>query len=340
MDYNAFLKQIDQSETPSGVYLFHGEEEFVKDSMLKRLEERCLEEATREMNYTVLDGAAATADAIIAAGETLPLMSPARLVVVKDYPGLKGGRGAEEASAQARLADYLKNISPTTCLVFFCRGKADSRLKLSQAIGKLNRTVEFKPLNEHDRVRWIQSQARRSGKQIAQNAAELLSFITGAGLEDLYQELQKLVAFAPGHEITARDVEQAATRNTAFTVFQMVDALAARQLPQAQAALEQMLHDGEAPVRILSMIARQFRLIRYAALLSRALPKGEAEKQLEAPPFAVRKAAGQAKNFTPAQVEHALKACADLDWQIKSGQIREDHLALQALVMDIHIFKE
>ena len=137
------------------MYLFHGEEEFVKDSMLKRLEERCLEEATREMNYTVLDGAAATADAIIAAGETLPLMSPARLVVVKDYPGLKGGRGAEEASAQARLADCLKNISPTTCLVFFCRGKADSRLKLSQAIGKLNRTVEFKSLNEHDRVRWI-----------------------------------------------------------------------------------------------------------------------------------------------------------------------------------------
>ena len=72
MDYNAFLKQIDQSETPSGVYLFHGEEEFVKDSMLKRLEERCLEEATREMNYTVLDRGRRHGGRHHCRGETLP----------------------------------------------------------------------------------------------------------------------------------------------------------------------------------------------------------------------------------------------------------------------------
>ena len=138
----------------------------------------------------------------------------------------------------------------------------------------------------------------------------------------------------------ARDVEQAATRNTAFTVFQMVDALAARQLPRPRRRWSRCCTMVKAPVRILGhdRPAVPADPLRGPAL--RALPKGEAESSWRPRPLRCARPRARPKLY-PAQVEHALKACADLDWQIKKKRADKGRSSGAAgPVMDIHIFKE
>jgi DNA polymerase III delta subunit len=82
------------------VYFFHGPEEWVKQSAAQRLREKLLPPGLEELNETVLEGG--TAQRILEAAETLPVMADRRLVLVRDYPPLTPGKAkAEQEEAQA-----------------------------------------------------------------------------------------------------------------------------------------------------------------------------------------------------------------------------------------------
>ena len=78
MDHNAFLSALKAGSLKTA-YLFHGEEEFVKDRALERLL-GTLDPAMREIN--VQDAPAQDAAAIRAACEALPFFADRRIVLV------------------------------------------------------------------------------------------------------------------------------------------------------------------------------------------------------------------------------------------------------------------
>ena len=93
------------------VYLFSGEEEFVKESALQTLRKKILPEGLETLNETVLNDP--TAVTLIEAAETLPFMSERRLVVVKDLSLLMNGRTGKDADSEAdRLVQWLENPPP------------------------------------------------------------------------------------------------------------------------------------------------------------------------------------------------------------------------------------
>ncbi len=323
MTHNEFFDSLKRGEVRS-VYLFQGEEEHVKARALAALEKKLLPEGLEALNETVLTNP--PAGDVIAAAETLPMLSDRRLVLVKDSALLLSGKAAGEAEESEKLVRYLENPPETACVVFYCPKTPDGRKRLPQALARQRAVVQFDRLSDADLSRWMLSQLRPLGKTLSPESAALLAFTCGRDLLTLSQELSKLGAYAGERaEVTREDIEAVAVPSLECTVFQLVDALVAGKEAEAFSLLRTMLENGEARIGILAMMARQYRNLLQVKLLQEArVPEAEMQKKVGVPPFALRRLMAQARGMDAKALRRKLDLCVDTDYAIKSGRVRED----------------
>ncbi len=331
MNHTAYFAALKAGEI-AGLYLFVGQEEYVKRSALERLRKLVLLEGLEALSETTLDNP--SADDVIAAAETLPMLGERRLVVVFDSALLVAGRARDEAADSERLVSYLPKLPPTTTLVFYCHGVTDGRKKLSLALNKQATVVRFDPLDDIELGKWMRGQLKAQGKTIGAQEAQKLAFTAGRDLTLLAGELAKLAAYAGARaEITGADIDSVVTRSLECTVFQMVDALVAGQQAQAFTLLMHMLEAGEQRLGILAMILRQYRTLLMLKLLeAERVPQAEWAKRIGIPPFAVTRAQKQAQRYTERQLEDCVALCVDTDYAVKSGRMREE-IALERAML-------
>lgn len=313
------------------VYLFHGDEEYIKKSALERLRERILPAGLEALNETLLEGAV-SADRVIEAAETLPMMCERRLVVVKDWALVSSGRSAGEGDEADRFTKWLPNAPESCVLVLYTRGKADGKKKSTKALKGYE--VLFEPLDDMTLAKWIRARAKENGALIGPDACDALVFAAGRDLTRLVGEIGKLASYAgKGNEISAADVRSLVTPTAESTVFEMIDALTAGKFVQAENLLKTLLVMGENRVRILYMITRQVRLLCLTReLLSAKKTQGEIQSALGVPPFGAKRLMEQARRMKQEALEAAYTQCVDAEYAIKSGRWR-DEAALDRIML-------
>ncbi len=322
-------------------YLFEGEEEFTKQAALKALREKTAGGDFAAMNDTRLTDP--PPDALIAAAETLPFMSEKRFVEVRDSALLLSGKAKDydEVSAVKQLESYLDGLPDTAVIVFYVRGKADSRKKLYQALKKKARLVSFDPLDDRELAQWIARTLKKEGKKISQAACQRLWFSAGRDLTLLSNEIGKLAAYAGGRdEVTEEDVQAVCVQSTEYKVFDMTDALLSGQGAKALRMLDGLLRDGEERLMLLSLLGRQCRQLRYAKALSAAgTPLGEIAGEMGVPPFIARKTLDTARAYTLAQLGQMARLCLESEYLVKSGQL-SDAGTLEKVMLQILSLRE
>ena len=118
-------------------------------------------------------------------------------------------------------------------------------------------------------------------------------------------------------------------------LFDLVDCVGRRQTDKALNLLHRLLDDGQAPLYLLSMLARQIRiLLQIKDLQAQHISQQEIARRLSLHPYVVEKGHAQAQNFAMAQLESAHRRLVEADRQIKTGEA-EDVLALDLLVTDL-----
>lgn len=331
MNHTAFFSALKAGQI-SDCYLFEGAEEYIKQQALKQLCAKLLPPGLEEMNLTDLTDP--DADALIATAETLPFMGDKRIVVVRDSPLLTAGRKAEDERKAEAVAEYISHISPTTCMVFYVKGKADGRKKLYTLLKKKNAIVDFSPMNDMECADWARRTMRHMGKSLdAENAGRLV-FTVGRDAALLRQEMDKLAAYLSERDaVTAEDIDLVCTRSTECTVFQMVDAQVAGNNDTAFALLRDMLRSGEDRVGILAMLLRQYRILYHMrCLLDERTPQASQAQLLGIPPFSVGRTQQQARRFNKARLRRAYDYLMDFEYRIKQGLVPQDACAEAALL--------
>ena len=313
------------------VYLFHGEEEYIKKSALERLRGSVLPAGLEALNETILEGAV-SADRVIEAAETLPMMCDRRLVIVKDWAPLCSGRSKNESDEADRFVKWLPNAPESCVLVFYVRGKADGVKKSTKALNPSE--VLFASLDDATLSKWIRARAKENGALIGPDACDALVFAAGRDLTRLVGEISKLASYAgKGNEISAADVRSLVTPTAESTVFEMIDALTAGRFSQAQNLLKGLIVMGENRVRILYMITRQVRLLCLTReLLSAKKTQAEIQSALGVPPFGAKRLMEQARRMKAESLEMAYKECVDAEFAVKSGRWR-DEAALDRIML-------
>ena len=322
MNHNAFFDMMKAGDVAT-LYVFEGTEEYIKSQALHRLCQVVLPAGMEAMNLTELDNP--SADELIAATETLPFLSEKRVVIVRQCDVLTTTKKTDDAKVDA-IISYLDKRSPTTCLVFHVKGKADARKKLYLALKKKATMVDFSPMSETEAANWAIRTMRTLEKQLDLPTANKLIFTVGNDAALLKQEMEKLANFIGERDaVLDEDIDKICVKTLECSVFQLVDAQVNGQYGAAFSLLKDILTGGEDRFMVLSMLLRQYRILYHMrCLMEEHTPQAKLGSLLGIPPFAVNRTQAQARRYPKERLKAAYDYLLELEYRLKSGRSPQD----------------
>lgn len=334
----AALKQLKQelkSGTPRSLYVFHGEESYLKEHYFRQLKKQLIPEGLEQFNFHTIQGRACTLQALREAADCLPVMSERTLTAVTDFD-LYGG----SADARDALCELLSNLPEDCCLVFYydlMPFKADARMKkLTAALKEKGLVVDFARQDPTDLKDWIVRRFKALGHDISVREAGYLLELRGELMQDLVTEIEKIGAYAPGRQITRADIDAVVIPQLDAAVFQMTDALSRGDFDAAAAVLDSLLGARESAIMILSVMGKYFRQLYTARLL---LERRRGTADLAGlwgmkSTWQAEKLMDAARRYTLPWCRSAVRRCAETDLAMKSCGGEENEL-LTGLLMEL-----
>lgn len=306
------------------VYLLYGTEDYLKRQYRDKLK-HALVEPDDTMNFSAYEGKDINPKELIDLSETLPFFKEKRMILVENSGFFK--------SSCDDLAEYMSQVPESTCFVFV-EEEVDKRSKLFKAASRAGSAVEFETPKEDMLIRWILGRIQREGKKITQSVMQLFLSKTGSDMENIDKELEKLICYTLDKtEISAADVEAICTGQTENKIFEMIDAISAKNQKKALDLYYDLLALKEAPMRILFLIARQFQnLLLIKSMSAKGYPAVSIAKTAGMPSFAVQKNLRQAGAFKINQLKEAIEDCGQAEEDVKTGRMA-DQLAVELLIV-------
>ena len=108
---------------------------------------------------------------------------------------------------------------------------------------------------------WLQRHAKAKAIDIAPAAVKLLTDFIGPNLRQLDNELEKLAVYATGRAITPDDVKLLVSDASEALIWDLTDALSQRDGRKAMRSLYELRRGDANAFYLLTMIARQYRII-------------------------------------------------------------------------------
>lgn len=305
------------------VYLIYGEENYLKKQYRDKLKTAVVGDDT--MNCAYFEGDKTSVKDIVDIGNTMPFFSEHRLVIVENSGFFK--------SSNEELADYIKNI-PEYLIMVFIENEVDKRNKVYKAVNEKGYVTEMKPQSPAVLIKWIAGILKAEGKTIDKQAADLLLEKTGAGMDTIRMELDKLISYCMKQNcVTVQDVEAVCTTQTVSRIFDMITAIATKRQQQALQLYYDLLTLKEPPMRILYLIVRQFNgILQVQEEMSHGRSSAEIARAMGVAPFIVGKYMTQAKYFSVEQIKEALADFADVEERVKMGRMN-DKMGVELLIV-------
>ncbi|MGI5891603.1 MAG: DNA polymerase III subunit delta [Bacillota bacterium] len=311
----------------SPVYLFYGEQDLLKDEAIEALIKLVAPDGN-SWNIEVFDGAKTSVEELCNAASTAPFFSSRRLIIVKDAPWFavkssqKYQEGEHKEDALSALLQYLENPVVGNILVFTVRGDIDKRRKLVKSIQKAGRVIEFASLSQNELMIWLGRRFAKNGKRVTADAIDYLSILGGNNLSHLANEVDKISLYcADKEQVELKDVEAVASKGSLLQIFKLIDAVAEKKADLSLYLYQEMLNQGEAEQKILSMLGKHFRdILAVDELRKQGFSSTQIAGQLSIHPFVARKCAEKSQKFTRDQLIEALELLLAADIANKSGQ--------------------
>lgn len=277
-------------------------------------------------NEETFQAKTASASRIVDAARTIPMLGGMRFVLVRALHELPD-------KEHDRLAEYFANPVDSCCMVLTAE-KLDGRSKLMKLAKQRDYLCDVQPLKPAAMRSFAAREARRREIRIDEPAIAALVDSIGTDLSALDDALERLTLYAgPGQPVTVAAVEACVSRVRVESIWALVDAVSARDRRTALKAAASLLDDREPPLRILSLLSRQLRLLGRArqALDDGATPE-QAAAAAGAPPFKARDLANAARRMNMPQLAQAFRILCEADLVQKGGKCPPD-IALEATVL-------
>lgn len=249
-----FLDRL-QQQRDAAVFLFIGEALRHMEQAWEKLCQWSGPATGRRFGGESLLAKDVSAEDVIERLATQAMFGPKRLVRVKQVE-------AWSKAEQGILEKYLKKPNRSACLVLQSTTKKGCEALIT-AVKKAGGVVlEFPTPSEVELPRWLQEQASLLQKQLNLQAATLLLERSGTDLHRLAHEVEKLCDFVgERNRIEPADVDHVVCYQRQYTIFELVRAVGKCQAGRAITILRQLLLAGEAPLSILGLLARHFRIL-------------------------------------------------------------------------------
>lgn len=243
------------------LYILHGEETYLRDKSLEEMKALLLTGGLDDFNYHALAGKDYTLSRLHEMVDAIPMMSERTMVVVTDYDMDKGDREG--------LLELLADLPDYVCLVFvydILEYKPDSRGKLGKLMKEKGKVVNFVRQDSKRLAKWVDTRFQALGHDISAADAEYLIFRCGDLMTGLISEIGKIGAYAKRRQVTRQDIDAVSTPQLDAVIFNLTDAIAAKNFDKAFLVLGELLHMQEPPIKLLAALAKQVRQLYTARL--------------------------------------------------------------------------
>ncbi len=333
------LKQDLKSGQYGRLYLFYGEEHYLRDYYLEQLKKKLLDGPAEDFNYHRFTQENIDWSALAAAVEAMPMMAEHSLVQVEDCDLSKLTEDGRES-----LTTVLSDI-PDYCTIVFVfdtvEFKVDGRHKKLKEVIDRGLAVEFARQNQRELNTWIRRHFRSYGKEIGDSQCEYLTFVTGGTMTALHGEIGKIAAYASGDTITEQDIRAVVIPVLDADIFEITDAIADGDYEKALGKLRTLLQMQEEPIYLLGAIGSAVRRLLYAkTVMAAGKSEGALAELLKASggraphPFVVQKTMTTARRVSDSFCTKAVTLCMETDQKLKSFS-GDDQRTLELLLLQM-----
>jgi DNA polymerase-3 subunit delta len=353
-----FVAEIEAAAAGKGElkpgYVLVGDETFLLDRCRAAVLKAFVPEELRDFCLSDMDLSNASIFEVLDRAQSPSLMAPFQAVFVRNVKQLYT-RGAKKDEFAA-LERYFRSPNPQALILFvadFVRIPSDLRRmemddknrfeRLTETLGQHCGMVELARVNEDDAMRWVAATAQEQGARVDPDAARELVDALGADMMMISSELEKLLLYTSGRgRITLGDVETMVLSAKQRSLYELTDAISARDRAKALALLQGLLNSSEAgedaAIGHLYMLARTFRQmlvileknVRDSRAIWQALWQG-----FRMPPFAADDLIRQARRFKSRRgLTRALRLIARADLELRSSP-PDKRLVLERLIYEL-----
>lgn len=304
------------------VYLLYGTKDFEIEEEIKKLSK-----GIDEMNISKYDLNNDMLSLALEDAKTMSLFGDKKLVIA-DNANMFTGSTSKDSEL---IEEYLNHINENTTLVLIVHNdKLDTRKKITKLIKKVGKVQEFN--DELDTT----SLVRRLFKDYNIDYKTIQLFIDRVGNNPLIiqSEINKIKIYKDNDKnITEEDILNLTAKLIEIDIFKLIDYIVRKNKEKALELYYEMLKMNEEPIKIVVILANQFRIMYQSKEL---LKKGYSEKDiantLKIHPYRVKLAIQNSRNYTSDILLKNLNALADIDIGIKTGTINKD-LALELFIL-------
>lgn len=341
--YKRISREIKEANLKNLLF-FHGREDYLINWAIETIVKKYVNEACKELDFSKVDGQKATLGEIRNNCETLPIMSPSRVVLLTDFKPIEGGKSKFITDEEEKeLAEYLQHL-PENCILIMTGtgGTPDKRKKLYKTLVEKGSAYDFCELDEKQLRAFIDKRFRTSQKTA--KASIIGEFITSSGYYDkdtdytlynLDNDIKKIIAHNGGAEVFLSDVLDTVSGNIDTNVFAMIDALSRNRKDQAFQLLHNQLISGESEYKLLALICSQFELIlAVKEMKEKVMSFDQIKNTLGVHEFRVKRAALFGERYSINHLKAVLQKAYAVDKNIKTGLL-ESSLALEMFIAEI-----
>jgi DNA polymerase-3 subunit delta len=348
-----FLADIASPSLRPG-YVLLGDEIFLYDRCRRAVLSTLVPEGFRDFALHDLDLAETSIFDALDRAQTPSLMAPFQVLFIRNLKTLYG-RGSKKEEFAA-IDAYFRSPNPQALLLFVAdhlRIPTDIRKmdyqdkerfeRIRETLGDWCGIVELARVDENDAIRWVTSTAESCNVRFDPDAARELVDSLGADMMLIASEFEKLLLYVQGkNRVTLGDVETMVLAAKQRSLYELTDAISAKDRPRALALLHGLLNasDGgeDAAIGHLYMLARTFR--QMLIILEKNVRDSRAIWQVlwqgfRMPPFAADDLIRQARRYkSRRELTRALRLVARADLELRSSPANK-LLVLERLVLDL-----
>jgi DNA polymerase-3 subunit delta len=320
--------------------LLYGSEGLLSEHYARKLTAVFVAPSALLLDYVKFDGAEAAADDIVAACDTLPMVSLRRVVEVS---GMPGDEKSLAAGVWPTLTAYLPQIPETTLLIL----TADSfskRSALYKAVSAQGRAYAFGRLDRTDLKAFIRKRFKEMGLLAEAKVVDAVIEASGyfdrtsqASLFNIDGDVRRVAAYAAdtGH-VSLSDVSACMDTSDEADVFALLDAASSGRKDAALELLANAAEKGENTFRLLALLTGQFEImLGYREMKAEGYALPEMMKALGVKSdYRMKKAAAAAARYEIPQLMRLLDRLYRVEADIKSGLYGE-RLALAMFVAEM-----
>jgi DNA polymerase-3 subunit delta len=309
-------------------YLILGPEQYQCREAADIIKRRFLNPESVHFDYSAYSAKDTPLERIFETANTFPMLSARRVVLVADLEKLP-------ESQHDRLLQNLDSLMSGSMLILVAE-ELDHRKKLYKKIRDMGCIAEFPRLKGVSLKRWVEDCIGKKGYRVSSATAAKIVDLAGSDLQSLAGELEKLFLFAGKEKIISDGVVDELVRNSRqHGIFELIDAIAARDRAAALYSLANLLSTGEYPLVVVSMMARHSRQVLIVKeCLQRGMRAGEAGKAAQVPPFILEKFVRQARNIDYETVRRMHIGLSDIDRRLKSSSVNAS-VFLEVFITDL-----